>query len=249
MPENRIKQIEVLVEGWSVETALFVLRQLRQFEPKHRIFDFLIGWVRANFCSEESAFQFLRNPERLGDWRRRIEVSGSHDAKATWNRILGRELTWHDYHYLRYLLEQQTIDIYVPDDFLAVFRKLYRAHVLKEFSDDPTVPRAPLLLVIGGSGSGKSATVGQALEEAVFAAEVRPIIDLQAKKRRSLPANRSGAVSRMSIRSWRCVSNAGARRNGCAFCPACRGSNSFSASGWRRPSRHWMKRGWRSITR
>lgn len=113
-------------------------------------------------------------------------MSGSRNASATWNKILDRELSWHDYHYLRYLLEKKTADVFVPAAFLELFRKLYQAHILKEYTEDPAVPRAPLVLVIGSSGSGKSATVRQALEEAVFGGEVRPVIDLQEQRREVL---------------------------------------------------------------
>ena len=44
------------------------------------------------------------------------------------------------------------------------------------------IPRAPLVLVIGNSGSGKSATVKQAIEEAFFSSEVKPVVDLDAKR-------------------------------------------------------------------
>jgi SpoVK/Ycf46/Vps4 family AAA+-type ATPase len=130
----------------------------------------------------ERSFQILRDPELLNDWRRRFEVSGSQSAAAAWEKILGKELDWHDYQYLTFLLEKQTSDVFVPPSFLEFFRKLYHAHILKEYNEDPAVPRAPLVLVIGGSGSGKSATVKQALEDAVFGAEVRPVVDLEAKR-------------------------------------------------------------------
>ena len=188
LPEKRIRQIEHLVAGWNFETRVFVLRRLRQYDPHRSLFDFLTDWLRGLLKPDDRSFQVLRNPELLSDWRRRIEVSGSRSASATWNRILSRELNWHDYHYLRFLLEKQTSDIYVPPGFLEIFRKLYHAHILKEYTEDPAVPRAPLVLVIGSSGSGKSATVKQALEQAVFAAEVRPVIDLQAKRKEVLSA-------------------------------------------------------------
>lgn len=182
MPEKRIKQIEALVAGWSFETRLFVLRRLRQYDPSPSPFGWLKGWLRRLLQPAERSFQILRDPELLSNWRRRFEVSGAHNAAAAWNKILRKELDWHDYQYLSFLLEQQTIDSFVPAEFLDTFRKLYRAHILKEYTEDPSVPRAPLVLVIGSSGSGKSATVKQAIEEAVFATEVRPVVDLQAKR-------------------------------------------------------------------
>ncbi|WP_197463664.1 AAA family ATPase [Desulfuromonas sp. DDH964] len=182
LSEGRIRQIDSLVAGWSFETRLFVLRRLHQYQPSRTPVDFLRAWWRRLRRPGERSFQILRDPEQLSDWRRRFEVSGSQSAGAAWNKILEKELDWHDYQYLIFLLERKTADSFVPPTFHDIFRKLYHAHVLKEYTEDPTVPRAPLVLVIGHSGSGKSATVKQAIEEAIFAREVRPRIDLEAKK-------------------------------------------------------------------
>ncbi len=181
LSEKRVRQIEALVAGWSFETRLFVLRRLRQYEPARPLWQLVKGGVRRLFQSEERSFQILRDPEQLSDWRRRFEVSGSQNATAAWNKILSREVDWHDYEYLIYLLEKQTADIHVPPPFLEVFNKLYHAHILKDYTEDPSVPRAPLVLIIGSSGSGKSATAKQALEEALFGSEVRPVVDLKVK--------------------------------------------------------------------
>ncbi|WP_305046005.1 AAA family ATPase [Geoalkalibacter sp.] len=182
LSEKRIRQIEALVDGWGFETRLFVLRRLRQYYPSRGPIDLLRAWLRRTLKPGERSFQNLRDPELLSDLRHRFELAGSGDAAAAWNRILSRELDWHDYHYLKYLLEKQTSDIFVPQAFLDTFNKIYRAHILKEYTEDPKVPRAPLVLVIGSSGSGKSATVKQAVEEAIFSSEVRPKVDLVAKK-------------------------------------------------------------------
>jgi hypothetical protein len=240
LSEKRIKQIESLIEGWSFETRLFVLRRLRQYNPKRSAFDFITGWLRGLFKPVDRSFQFLRNPEALSDWRRRIEVSGSRSASATWNKILAKELDWNDYHYLTYLLERRTADIFVPPRFREIFERIYHAHILKEYTEDPSVPRAPLVVVIGSSGSGKSATVKQALEEAIFSSEVR--------RTRSSPPSRSGAASPTSTPSSPCASSAGARPSACVFSPASPSSNTSSASGSPRPSPCWRRRGSGSIT-
>jgi SpoVK/Ycf46/Vps4 family AAA+-type ATPase len=49
---------------------------------------------------------------------------------------------------------------------------------------DPDTPQAPLILFTGTSGSGKSATAIQAIEQVIFANEVRPEVDLSLKKAR-----------------------------------------------------------------
>ncbi len=159
-----------------------MLRRLRQYDPPRSPFDLLHAWVKHLINPGERSFQMLRDPELLNDWRRRFEVSGSQNAAAAWDKILRRELDWHDYQYLTYLLEQQSSDIFTPPKFLTLFLKLYHAHILKEYTEDPEVPRAPLVMVIGGSGSGKSATVKEVVEQAIFSAEVRPVVDLKAKR-------------------------------------------------------------------
>ncbi|TYO98930.1 ATPase family protein associated with various cellular activities (AAA) [Geothermobacter ehrlichii] len=182
LSETRIRQIEELIGHWSFETRLFVLRRLRQFHPSHSLFRLLADWWRRTFWPRERRFVHLRDPEKLSDWRRRIEVSGSQNAAATWAKILERELDLHDYRYLRHRLEELTADIYVPPALRELFEKIYHVHVLKEYSEDPSVPRNPLVLVIGPSGSGKSVTVQEAMEQAIFRKEARPVVDLKAKK-------------------------------------------------------------------
>ncbi|GAB4172900.1 MAG: hypothetical protein Tsb0017_05140 [Geothermobacteraceae bacterium] len=182
LSEARIRQINELVADWSFETRLFVLRRLRQHRPSHSPFKLLTDWWRRTFWPRERRFVHLRDPEKLSDWRRRIEVSGSQSASATWSRILERELDLHDYRYLRRLLEDLTADIYVPPTLRELFDRIYHVHLLKEYSDDPSVPRSPLVLVIGPSGSGKSVTIQEAMEQSFFRSEVRPVVDLKAKR-------------------------------------------------------------------
>ena len=106
LPEKRIRQIEQLVKGWSFETRLFVLRRLRQYNPSRSLLRLVKATMRNLLQGQERSFQVLRDPQQLSDWRRRFEVSGSQNAFATWNKILDRELNWHDYRYLTYLLEK-----------------------------------------------------------------------------------------------------------------------------------------------
>lgn len=182
LSEARILQIEGLVTGWSNETRRFVLRRLHQYNPHRSIFERLFLLVRSFFKQEVRDFNLLQNPSLLNDWHSRFEAAGSQDATAAWNRILSKELDQHDHQYLTYLLEKETIDTFVPQSINCIFDRLYHAFILKEYSDDPEVPRAPLILVIGNSGSGKSATIKQAIEETFFASEVKPVVNLRTKR-------------------------------------------------------------------
>ncbi|MFA7404683.1 MAG: AAA family ATPase [Pelobacteraceae bacterium] len=182
LSETRIRQIESLVGGWSNETRRFILRRLHQYKPNRSLLKRFRKWLHRIFRPERNEFKLLQNPSLLNDWHQRFEAAGSHDATAAWNHILSKELDPQDHQYLTFLLEKETVDTFVPKSIQETFDKLYHAFILKEYSDDPQIPRAPLVLVIGNSGSGKSATVKQAIEEAFFSSEVKPVVDLSAKR-------------------------------------------------------------------
>ncbi len=182
LSEARIQQIEGLVASWSSETRRFVLRRLHQYNPHRSAPKRLFLFIKQLFKEEEREFKLLQNPGLLNDWHSRFEAAGSQDANAAWNRILSKELDQHDHQYLTYLLEKETIDTFVPHSLSSTFDKIYHTFILKEYSDDPELPRAPLILVIGNSGSGKSATIKQAIEQTFFSSEVKPVVDLKAKR-------------------------------------------------------------------
>jgi len=182
LSETRIRQIEKLIDGWSDETRLFVLRRLHQYKPNRSLLRRIRRWLQRIFTPKRQDFNLLQNPSLLNDWHQRFEAAGSQDATAAWNHILAKELDPEDHQYLSFLLEKETVDTFVPRSIYEHFDRLYHAFILKEYSNDPLIPRAPLVLVIGNSGSGKSATVKQAIEEAFFRSEVKPVVDLYAKR-------------------------------------------------------------------
>ena len=186
LSEARILQIENLVAGWSNETRRFVLRRLHQYNPHRSPIERLFLWLRNLIKPTERKFNLLQNPSLLNDWHQRFEAAGSQDATAAWNRILARELDQQDHQYLTYLLEKETNDTFVPKAIYQQFDRIYHTFILKEYSNDPATPRAPLILVIGNSGSGKSATVKQAIEDVFFSSAVKPVVDLNAKKEQVL---------------------------------------------------------------
>ena len=182
LSETRIRQIEDLVDGWSNETRRFILRRLHQYKPNRSLLKRFRKWLQRTLMPEQREFKLLQNPDLLNDWHQRFEAAGSHDATAAWNHILSKELDPQDHRYLTFLLEKETVDTFVPKSIQEIFDKLYHAFILKEHSNDPLILRAPLVLVIGNSGSGKSATVKQAIEEAFFSSDVKPVVDLSAKR-------------------------------------------------------------------
>jgi len=124
----------------------------------------------------------LNNPEVLRDWKKRFLYSGETNPGASWNAIIEKELSRAEYKYLIAVLDKELTDLHVPVELREIFDKIYRAHIRKEHIEDPDVPKAPIMLVEGTSGSGKSATVREALEKVVFKNEVIPTVDWRKKK-------------------------------------------------------------------
>jgi len=183
LPENRIREIEDLVASWSYETKAFMRARLNQYHPRSDLLNTMLEFLLSLFMSaQEKKFVILKDPEILTDWQKRFEISGQTEPQEAWNKILEKEVSAKDYVYLLSLLNKELGDIHVPESMAALFEKIYRAHIRKEYFSDPGVPKSPLLLVIGPSGSGKTATVKETIEKIIFVNEVEPEIDLKQKE-------------------------------------------------------------------
>jgi len=183
LPEGRIREIKGLVAQWPYETKAFMRARLNQYKPPagwiNRILETFLSFI---IEAPEKKFYVLKDPEILTDWQKRFEISGQTNPQDAWNRILEKEVTAKDYRYLLSLLDYGLRDVHVPVELEALFEKVYRAHIRKEYVSDPTIPKAPLLLVVGPSGSGKTSTVTEAVEKVIFGDQVLPEIDLSRKK-------------------------------------------------------------------
>ncbi|MBT8368948.1 MAG: ATP-binding protein, partial [Deltaproteobacteria bacterium] len=183
LPEKRIREIEDLVASWSNETKAFMRARLNQYHPPSDMLNNILEFLLSLFMSsQDKKFVILNDPDILTDWEKRFEISGQTKPQEAWNKILEKEVSAKDYTYLLSLLNKELGDIHVPDQLAALFEKIYRAHIRKEYFSDPGVPKAPLLLVTGPSGSGKTATVKETIEKIIFANEVLPEIDLKQKE-------------------------------------------------------------------
>ncbi len=184
LPEDAIKRIQDLVETWSYDTKAFVRSRLNQYKQPHP----LISFIKETFFllffmrRKKRKMNILNNPEILRDWKKRFLYSGETNPGASWNKIIEKELTKAEYHYLIAVLDKELTDLHVPFELRETFDKIYRAHIRKEHIEDPDVPKAPIVLIEGTSGSGKSATVREALEKVVFRNEVISMVDLSKKK-------------------------------------------------------------------
>jgi energy-coupling factor transporter ATP-binding protein EcfA2 len=192
LPEAKIEKIRDMALSWSYDTKTFVRSRLNQFTPPHKIYSIISIIISILLLrkTKEKQMNVLNNPDILMDWKKRFEYSGETNPGASWNKIIEKELSKQELDYLISVLDNELTDIHVPVEFEEIFEKIYRAHIRKEFTTDPDVPKAPIIIVEGSSGSGKSATVVEALEKVVFRNEVIPTIDWR-KKRNEILAKES----------------------------------------------------------
>ena len=183
LPEKRIAEIDAIVGSWSNETKEFMRSRLNQYKPRGGVVKGLSGLFRwFTISPRKRDLAILKNPEILTDWQKRFEVSGQTVPRKAWNHILEKELSESDHAYMLALLERELSDVHLPDELGDLFEKIYRAHIRKEYTTDPEVPQAPIILFIGTSGSGKTATATKAIEQIFFDSEVRPEVDLAQKR-------------------------------------------------------------------
>lgn len=177
--------MEEIVAAWPFETKEFMRARLNQYKPPSELLRGLRSLKKWVFHpGRKEGFSILRDPEIITDWQKRFEVSGQASPRKAWNAILEKEISSDDRAFLISLLDKELNDVHLPDELATIFGKVYRAHIRKEYMADPDVPQAPLILFIGTSGSGKSATAVRAIEQVIFSNEVHPEIDLSLKKAR-----------------------------------------------------------------
>lgn len=183
LSEQRIRQIQELVAAWPYETRAFMRARLNQYTPPIGWINGLIEWGLSFFMEPpDRSFKTLSDPSILTDWQKRSKLSGQSNPQTAWHRILEKEVSARDYHYLLSLLNAGLMDVHVPVELETLFEKIYRAHIRKEYAADPGISKAPLVLVVGPSGSGKTSTVTEAIEKVIFCDQVLPEVDLARKR-------------------------------------------------------------------
>ena len=181
--EKRIREIEDLVASWPYETRAFMRARLNQYKPSSDLINTILEGMLSLFMSApQKKFNNLKDPDILTDWQKRFEISGQANPHEAWNKLLEKELSSKDYIYLLSLLDRELTDVHIPWELRELFEKIYRAHIRKEYISDPSVPKAPLMLIVGPSGSGKTATITHAIDKIIFANETYPQVDLKQKK-------------------------------------------------------------------
>jgi SpoVK/Ycf46/Vps4 family AAA+-type ATPase len=187
LSEQRIREIETLVNGWPNETKVFMRARLNQYSPPSYIFSIIKKVFRFVLrISGRRKFIILNNPDILTNWQKRFELSGESNPQEAWNKILEKEISRKDYKYILALLDKELVDVHVPHELRDLFKNIYKAHIRKEYLSDHSVPKAPLLLITGTSGSGKTATIDHTIDTIIFQNEAILEVDLKKKKEERL---------------------------------------------------------------
>ena len=107
LSESRIEEINDLVASWPQETKAFMRARLNQYRPPKGLFNTFLEMVLSAFMdTPEKHFNVLKDPDILTDWQKRFEISGHTNPQEAWNKILEKEVSAKDYHYLLSLLEK-----------------------------------------------------------------------------------------------------------------------------------------------
>ncbi len=182
LPERRIREIEALVDSWSFEIKSFMRSRLHQYKPPNHMVRRAADRISAALAPDrDRRFTMLGDPAILSDWQMRFSVSGRTNPLDAWNKVLEKEISARDYAYILYLLDQALADAHVPVELETLFEKAYRAFIRKEYVTDPALPKCPLILFIGPTGSGKTVTASRIIQEVIFTARVVPEIDIKQK--------------------------------------------------------------------
>ncbi len=173
---KRISEIEELVESWAYETKEFMLQRLNQYRPdKISVKRFLRDkWYWLMDADSTLKFKNLKNHDVLTNWKERFQISGEENPTLAWNKILEKEVSYEDREYMIHRIKEETSNTFIPPEVVDFFEKLYKGHIRKEYTEDPSLPKAPIILVIGPSGSGKTATLQAAIEKVIFEDTIKP---------------------------------------------------------------------------
>ena len=175
---SRASSIDNLLNGWDFETKENILGLLenyvanKKFGWKEKLLqlpDLILG-------EDESKHKIkhLFNTDDLRDTSKRFEITGEHNYDKSFEKLFETELGNEGAQYALKKLKEDLKDVFVPNEFGELLSKSYEKFILKKMTNNGKVvlPKAPLFLVVGPSGGGKTATVNEAIDDFLFKTNV-----------------------------------------------------------------------------
>lgn len=171
------QSIDDLIDSWDFKTQENVSGLLEKYFERHGFIQEAMDvgkWVGKGAKwlmgeDEEHSIKELSDPTILKDWKKRFEATDEIDRNKAFDKLFEDELGKTGIYYTIKRLREETKNTYVPEKFGDLLLRTYQKHLQQKVEADDlalsSLPRAPLIMVVGGTGAGKSATVVQAIDE------------------------------------------------------------------------------------
>jgi len=174
--------IDELVDSWDFKTKESILGMLESYRDRHSGLEGMtkpskkikraLGWFLDEYDGITEEIKHLNNEEILFDWTQRYKITGEMEHKESFDKIFEEDLGNIGIVYAIKRLRDDTNKVYVPPEFGELIKQSYNKFVCRKIEADREskvpLPKAPLFLVIGPTGSGKSATVEEAIEQYLY---------------------------------------------------------------------------------
>ncbi len=161
----RKNKLDEIVKGYSFHEKNYLLNRVNNYANS----------LKPNISLTDKSkqdFKYLNNKEIFSDKFKRFEITGKWDPNEAWNKIFDEDLHGEEYKYLQYVLEKETTNIYVPEELKQLFEGIFKAHISKEYTTNPDIPKKPFVLLIGPTGSGKTETVHGLVDDVLCKNEI-----------------------------------------------------------------------------
>jgi len=180
-PTHKVS-IDELIDGWDFKTKENILGLLENYYERNSGLKNLTkpqkglkaikNWFLDINTSKEPRIKYLSDENVLLEWRIRYQITGELDHKKSFDKLFEEDLGKIGTVYAIKRLREETKKVFVPYEFGELIKQTYRKHLCNKLEADKessvTLPKAPLILVVGQTGSGKSATVIEAINEYLF---------------------------------------------------------------------------------
>ncbi len=173
LERDRKERLDELVGSWSMDQKKFLLQSLNEYSPSAIMpTKTTLDQVKELFFGndgEEDVHKIfhLANEEIFRNSNLRYKITGEQNSTKALHKIFDMELTDEDRSYLKYVLEEETDDVYVPPGLIEEILIGHKRHHNKLLIEG-RAPKAPFYLILGPTGSGKTKTVNRAIEKALF---------------------------------------------------------------------------------